>query len=504
MEKFSDKSKIIETFRSPIEINVNPYIRDHKFAGRTVLPAVELCQIMTRNIKLLLPDIKNHIIYNASFDKFIDVKDNEKISTFNDIEIFDDGTILSKLSTKIKAVKSGITRSIEHVRFEFKKNDLPFYELTYDIASALEGLCLQVPADKIYADLVPFGPAYRNITGILYVSDSGAIAGILAPVYESSGPLGSPFVFDAALHAASVWCQKYYNTVAFPIGFGRRVILNPTSPAKKYFARIIPKQSEANIFIFDIWIYDNDGNLREAGLDVKFKDISSGKIKPAGWILEKNINIFMNISSNCEAISILELNTISDFAEKALSKTELARLTPMKEKRRKSYLGARLTCKYLSRKLTRENRYIPANQITTIQNKIYPACPMPDGSMPYNCSVSHDSRFAAAAASVKRIGIDVEEISETVLKAGQIFMSDKEKDLVISSDLDKKEASLRIWSIKEAVTKALDLDLSSSWKDVQVINIKRNISKFLINNVEINAYHDTIDDHLFTLVSFEK
>ncbi len=83
-------------------------------------------------------------------------------------------------------------------------------------------------------------------------------------------------------------------------------------------------------------------------------------------------------------------------------------------------------------------------------------------------------------------------------------MSDKEKELVISSDLDKKEASLRIWSIKEAVTKALDLDLSSSWKDVQVINIKRNISKFLINNLEINAYHDIIDDHLFTLVTFEK
>jgi phosphopantetheinyl transferase len=505
MEKFPNKSKIIETLRSPIEINIYPYIKDHQFIGRTVIPAVELCQLLAFNIKKIIPDIINNIIYNASFDKFIDVKDKDSINAYNDIEIYDDGSVVSKLLTKNKSEKSGITRTIEHVRLEFKKNDpQPFQELTYDIASALEGICIQIPADKVYENLVPFGHAYRNISGTMYVSDKGVIAGIGSPAYESHGPLGSPFVFDAAFHAASVWCQAYQSIVAFPTYFEKRAVLRPTSPNQQYSARIIPKQSEFNIFIFDIWIYDSQGNLCEAGFNIKLKDVNNGKLKPPDWIIHNNIDYLKGFSSKCDAISVIELNTITNSAEKALSDIELTRLEPMKERRRKTYIGARLACKYLTRKLSKEMQYIPADQITTIRDKIYPVCPMPDGSTQYNCSVSHDNRFAVAAASGKRIGIDVEEISETVLKAGRMYMSDKEKNLVDRSDLNKMEASLRIWSIKEAVTKALDLELSKSWDNVEVINIEKEASKFLINNVEIIAYHSNIDNHLFTLVGFNK
>ncbi|MFH0976917.1 MAG: 4'-phosphopantetheinyl transferase superfamily protein [Spirochaetota bacterium] len=501
MEKLPNNPEMTGKQSIQIEIPIYPFMKDHRFSGRIVIPAVELCQVLALEIKKHIPDINNQIIYNASFDKFIDINGDEKITALNEIKSYEDGTFVSKLLTKTKT-RSGIIRTNEHVSMDFRKDALPFKELTYDVASALDGLCLRVQPQEIYSELVPFGPAYHNVTGDLYVADSGAAACIVAPAEMSPGPLGSPFVFDAALHAASVWAQRYHNTTAFPVAFSKRIILKPAEAGKKYFTRIIPVQSEAKIFKFDIWIYDYEGVLREAGFGVSFRDVTGGTLQTPEWITKNKNNLLYDILSKCDAFSVVELDQIPEFASKALSIDELRRLEPMREKRRKSYTGARLACKFLSRKLSKESFDLPADKITTIINNIYPACPLPDGSMPYKCTVSHDSRFAVAAASRKRIGIDVEEISERVIELRKYYMSEEEQNLVDSSGLEKKAACLRIWSIKEAVTKALDIDLTGSWKSVQVMDIGENITKFLINNIENNAYHCTIDNHIFTLVQF--
>lgn len=514
MEKFSAMQKIIETLRFPIEINIPQYFFDHQFAGKTVLPAVESCQILANNLKKNFPEVNNQFIYNSSFNKFLEIKHGQDvIHAFNDIEVYEDGTIVSKLTTKTKAAKSGITRTNEHAILQFKKHDQNFNEITFDKAAALDGICIKINSKDIYKNLVGFGSAFQNITGDLLLTDDGAFGNISAPVYQTSDtmPLGSPFVFDAALHAANCWGQRYYNIVAFPVGFERRIILSPTVPGEKYFVRVIPIHADKSGLVFDIWIYDREGTLREAGLDVILKDVNNGKLIPPKWISERR-SVLKNIGLKCEALSIIEIDSIPDFSHKALTYEELNRLGPMKEKRRKSYIGARLACKFLSRKLSIEENNIPANKINTVINNIYPVCPLSDGSTPHECSVSHDSRFAIAVASRKRIGIDVEEISERILNVKHMFTSDKEKNIVDetinrnkenNSPLNEKEAYLRIWSIKEAVTKAQKISFPDSWKLVQVMTIGKNISTFVINNIEINAYHDTVDDHLFTIVEMD-
>jgi len=158
------------------------------------------------------------------------------------------------------------------------------------------------------------------------------------------------------------------------------------------------------------------------------------------------------------------------------------------------------------------NAQFLTTEINTIQNNIYPICPLSDGSTPHECSVSHDSRFAIAVASRKRIGVDVEEISDRILNVKHMFTSDEEKNIVNeiivrnkknNSPLNEKEAYLRIWSIKEAVTKAQKISFPDSWKLVQAINLGKNISTFKYNNIAINAYHDTVEDHLFTIVEMD-
>jgi len=469
------------------------------------MPAVESCQVLASNILKYIPEINVFNIYDASFDKLIEIEPNQtSIQGFNQLDIHEDNSVISRLFTKKKLNKTGISRSIEHVKLEFRKDNESFIELPYDTAFSLDGICFRVNANQIYRDLIFFDRAYQNIKDDVYLTSNGAMGHVFAADYgDISGPLGSPFVFDAALHVVNVWVQRYHNISAFPVSFKKRIIKKPAVPGENYFARIVPLQTESNNFLFDIWIYDLKGDLCEAAFGVLMKDIKRSKKKPPEWLNSGTDVKLKNISLNCKAYSVIEINSVPDFAEKALSRIEFNRLNSMTGKRRRHYISARLACKYLSRKLAPEYKNKPAHEIITIADNKYPKCPVPEGSGFLNCSVSHDSRFAVAAASTKRIGVDVEEITEKILKSMHLFISKEEKENINFSKLDEKEYCLRIWSIKEAVTKALDIKLVESWKTAKIKKVGKNKSTFYLYDNEITVYHDIIDNHLFTLVELE-
>ena len=227
-------------------------------------------------------------------------------------------------------------------------------------------------------------------------------------------------------------------------------------------------------------------------------------IEPAEWLNDNIERYLSNIKNNCMELSIVELDAINDFAEAMLTALELKRFKKMGEKRKKSYLGGRITCKYLFRKLAGGMAAFPANAINTVFEDLpYPHCPFPDGSNPYNCSVSHDSRFAIAVSSKRKIGVDVEEISDRALKASDRFMDRNEFFIVKSSGLGDAGAAVRVWSIKEAVTKALRINMYQSWKIARVTEIGGNISRVKVNGEYYPAYHDIIDDHLFTVLEMD-
>ena len=82
-------------------------------------------------------------------------------------------------------------------------------------------------------------------------------------------------------------------------------------------------------------------------------------------------------------------------------------------------------------------------------------------------------------------------------------MSEKERALVENSSLGEMWASIRIWTIKEAVSKALNWNLADSWKRVLVTDIGLNRSSIIIDDKVHTAFHDTVDNHLFTVINIE-
>jgi hypothetical protein len=279
------------TVRLPVNIPVYPYLFDHCFEGKAVFPAVEAMQILAHSVKSYLPDVDITAITDATFDKFLYIQaDTTQIAAFSNVTVFENGDINAVLQTKNKPGKTSITRIKEHATLCFPHTKPVVPDVPLDPLSSGAATGVEITPDQIYRELIPFGPAYQNISENLYVFKDGALAKLRAPAnndrVDTPGHLGSPFVLDAAFHAACAWGQRYARIVAFPVGFEKRIIFKRTRAGETYTSRIIPVRTDPDLLVFDIWIYDEDGTLFEIAGNVHMRDVSAGRLKPPRWIIE--------------------------------------------------------------------------------------------------------------------------------------------------------------------------------------------------------------------------
>ncbi|MDZ7699032.1 MAG: polyketide synthase dehydratase domain-containing protein [Deltaproteobacteria bacterium] len=496
-------SEIIQHVQLPLEIKVAPYLMDHQFKGKAVLPAVEAMQVLAASTKAWRPELNVCALADARFSRFLYLHpDMPSIPAMNDMALYGDGRVVSTLLTRTRSKRAGITRTHAHVRLEFpcdpKDPTLP----PADELFALEGIGLNIRSDEIYRSLVPFGPSFQNIAGELTLTYQGAVATVRAPDHGAAGyPLGSLFPLDAAFHAACVYGQRYLGIVGFPVGFTYRHLFRLTVPGNTYLTRIILRKSAPDRPVFDIWITDRGGTLHEAVLGVTMQDVSGGETKPPKWIradrTAENDVPFSDGAVSC----VMELSSVKGAGVKALSRGEHERFEKLGERRQKSFLAARLCLKRLSRVLSDGDAMTPASFIHTMaSDAIRPRCPLTDGADSGFCSVSHDKRFVIAVASGSRVGVDVEQSTERLVYARRIYMNDEEKALTERSPLGMRGASLRIWSIKEAMAKAFGMTLAESWDRVAVKEIGETQCRVFLEENEYVAIHHQVADHMFTLV----
>jgi len=280
-----------KTVRLPVKMAVFPYLQDHRFEGIAVFPAVEAMQILAQAVKKFIPQTDITAITEAKFDKFLFIPpDTERIDALCSITSFENGDVAAVLQTKTRSKKTAITRIKEHVTVNFPHIMPEFAGYPHGPTPPGESGYLEITPDQIYRELVPFGPAYHNISENLLIHRDGTIAELRAPINSNSvdktGQLGSPFVLDAAFHAACVWGQRHARMVAFPVGVEKRIIVKPTQPGNMYISRAIPVRTDPVLLVFDICICDKDDNPFEIVTGVHMRDVSGGRMKPPPWIIE--------------------------------------------------------------------------------------------------------------------------------------------------------------------------------------------------------------------------
>jgi hypothetical protein len=248
-------------------------------------------QVLAQSVKEFAPQTVITAITDTWFDKFLFIPPGTiKIDALCSITPLENGDITAVLQTKTRAKKAAFTRIKEHVTVHYPRKNPEVAAYLHNPLSFGENGCQEISPDQIYRELVPFGPAYHNISESLLVHKDGAIAKLHAPINSDSvdktGQLGSPFILDAAFHAACVWGQRHARMVAFPVGIEKRVIVRPTQPGDNYISRIIPVRTESDLLTFDICICDEDNTLFESALGVHMRDVSAGRLKPPRWIIE--------------------------------------------------------------------------------------------------------------------------------------------------------------------------------------------------------------------------
>jgi phosphopantetheinyl transferase len=491
-----------------IQLPTPAYLMDHHFRGRPVLPAVEAMEVLARTARQARPDLAVHCITGMRFDKFLYLDpERHRLDAVAELQFSDENDGLQAcLVTRVRAPKAAITRTKVHARLCFNQSAVRSESWPADVAAAPEGVCIKISPELLYEELVPFGPAFRNIVTPVWISSDGALACIRTPDIPRQTCLGSPFALDAAMHAACAWGQHYQGFVAFPVAMERRTIFRPTVPGEIYYGRIRPCRVLDSELTVDIELRDVQGSLRESVAGVQMRDVSGGRLQPPQWIIRKaQPDPVVEVERQCLGLTVVELDSLAPFADRALTPMEKERFEKLGHRRRKSFLAARLALKRLFRRCRDPGGRVPAQAIETVVSKDtpLPRCSAIDGAAgsDLHCSVSHDRRLAVAAAHTGKVGVDVECVTHKALKTKHIFMHESEILLVRQSPLEDQKAALQVWSIKEAAAKAYGMNLAEAWHAVRVTDLGERQSRFAIDGRNMVARHTGVANHVITLIT---
>lgn len=288
MESFSGLSRQEKYF---IDIEIRPYLRDHRIEGKTILPAVESLIVLARAVKANYPQKQVNCQHKAVFQRFLPITpDVTRLPVVVKIEHSGDKVINASLWSLLKSKTGNISREIEHAQVSFVNADqtpLSASAVPYDFNN-IGSNCISVSPASVYQDLIPFGTAYQNIVSDLSVSPEGAWACLSGGDNGTDeNALGSPFPFDAVMHAACVWEQRFAGILSFPVGFEKRTIFQKTKKGETYQGYVVPVNISGKGLVFDAWIYKND-MICESIIGIKMADVTRGRMHPPTWINVKS------------------------------------------------------------------------------------------------------------------------------------------------------------------------------------------------------------------------
>jgi hypothetical protein len=265
-----------------IRLVIPSWFRDHCFDGRVILPAVEAMCLLAKTVHARYPAVNVGVMEKAVFSKFLEIApEQDEIEIRIEFSAAEDGRVLARLLTR-KQLKV-MTQWVRHCELSFGGS--PGCGVLPEMEAGDIQVVVEVPAERIYRELVPFGPAYRTLQGDVSLREDMALGRLRTPYLPLAfPPLGSPFCLDGAMHAACVHAQQSVDFVPFPVGFAARIIAAPTSPGQEYGVKAYLRSSVNGELVYDLLILDQDKRPRETILGLRMRDVSNGRIKPPSWI----------------------------------------------------------------------------------------------------------------------------------------------------------------------------------------------------------------------------
>jgi hypothetical protein len=277
-------------WNTPIRIPVQPWFADHCFMGKVVLPAVETMLLLAAAVAEVDPAIDMRVMSNVRFSRFLEIPEGATaVEALIEFSRHGNGALQVKLLSR-KQLKS-MARLREHAEILFLPAEQNRFRVLENAPETMTVPEVEIPAEVVYRDLVPFGRGYQTLRGALLLAEQGAWGRLQAPDLAVPGKereiIGSPFPLDGAFHAACVLGQRKADFVPFPVGFDRRIVVRPTRPGGSYCTKVDLLSAGRDELLFDLSIFDDAGQVYERISGVRMRDVSGGKIKPPAWLKER-------------------------------------------------------------------------------------------------------------------------------------------------------------------------------------------------------------------------
>jgi phosphopantetheinyl transferase len=204
------------------------------------------------------------------------------------------------------------------------------------------------------------------------------------------------------------------------------------------------------------------------------------------------------LQSACVGMILLDMETISPIEEHLFTPRETAKAVRMGPRRRKGFTAARVALKRLARQLNLVEKNRADRTIETLAPDDVRPCLSESRIYP---SVSHSARLVVAVAHRHPIGVDLEMVSEKVMRIKHLFMSPRERDLILLSGLGPERAATRVWTTKEAAAKALGLHLFQTLREVEVVSVGEEEGAMRYQEKAYPVRHAEGNRHVITLIT---
>ena len=204
------------------------------------------------------------------------------------------------------------------------------------------------------------------------------------------------------------------------------------------------------------------------------------------------------LRSACLGMVLIDIEAPILAGDHLFTPREGARALGMGSRRLRGFTAARVALKMLSRRLGLVEKSRPDWTIETLG---------PDGVSPclaesdIYCSASHSNRFVVAVAHRHPIGVDLERVSEKVMRTRHLFLKSTELDLISLSPLGPERTATRVWTVKEAAAKVLNLHLFDSFREVEVVRASEKEGVMRYREKAYLVKHAEGNGQVITLVS---
>jgi hypothetical protein len=255
-----------------------PFLADHAILGKAIVPAVEVLDFLLKLVDEHTPPRVPLGMRDVVFPRFLPGDEISRCTFEVGLAEVEHG-VRATFSSRI-TLPNGMQRSRVHAEATFGG------EVRYPQPPVQKSATYELAAERVYRELIPFGPQFCNLRGTLRLAREGAWGDVESPAPPHPNPsrAGCPYLLDSAMHLACVWGQRFAGLIAYPTGFSARVVRSAI-PRGRRRCVTAPRGREARQLGYDLWLIDDEGRVCDAIIGLTMAPVAAGPPPPA-WIVE--------------------------------------------------------------------------------------------------------------------------------------------------------------------------------------------------------------------------